>query len=121
MGGKRVGKYIFVDKNSIYSKYCPDYVVEYIEIDSKKVKLNKPIIIEYYGMYDEKCVNSKILTNYKKKTIAKEEFYRNNSDIYYIGIYPNDIKNKSEELDKLLTEFKEKLINTFKYVEENNE
>ena len=121
IGRKRVGKYIFVDKNSIYSKYCPDYVVEYIEIDSKKVKLNKPIIIEYYGMYDEKCVNSKILTNYKKKTIAKEEFYRNNSDIYYIGIYPNDIKNKSEELDKLLTEFKEKLINTFKYVEENNE
>lgn len=111
---KRKGNYIFKDKNSKYTKYCPDYVVEYLNIGKEKIKLDKPIIVEYYGMYEENCKESKILNDYKNKTIAKDKYYTNNKDIYYIGIYPNDIKNEFYVLNKKIQDLKNNIIIGFK-------
>lgn len=105
IGKARSGKYTFkLDESYEYERFCPDFVIEYIHKDNKKVKLSKPIILEYYGMYDE---NNKyiVFKNYIKKTLIKEEFYKNNRDIYYIGIYPNDIKNNYKCLAKKLGSF----------------
>lgn len=104
IGKNRSGKYIFKPDNSKYSSFCPDFVIEYIQIGCKKIKLQKPIIIEYYGMYEDNPKHA-IFKKYKEKTIEKEKFYKNNKDIYYIPIYMVDIKNNYEGLAKKLDLF----------------
>lgn len=116
IGKSRSGKYTFkLDETYEYERFCPDFVIEYIYKDNKKIKLSKPIILEYYGMYDE---NNKyiVFKNYIKKTLVKEEYYKNNKDIYYIGIYPKDIKNNFEGLAKKLGSF---YMENLLYIEEN--
>lgn len=105
IGRKRVGNYVFKNEESIYSKYCPDYVVEYLNINDIKTKIDKPIIIEYYGLYDESNTTSEIMCNYRRKTKEKEKFYKNNKDIYYIGIYPKHIKPNFKGLNELCNYF----------------
>ena len=112
VGRKRVGNYIFKNEKSIYSKYCPDYVVEYINVDGEKTKIQKPIIIEYYGLYDESNKTSEIMRNYRIKTKEKEDFYKGNKDIYYIGIYPQHIKPNFKGLNEICNSFIENNFNT---------
>lgn len=116
IGKSRSGKYTFkLDESYEYERFCPDFVIEYIYKDNKKIKLSKPIILEYYGMYDE---NNKyiVFKKYIKKTLVKEGYYKGKNDIYYIGIYPKDIKNNYEGLAKKLGSFyMENLLN----IEEN--
>lgn len=68
--------------------YFPDFIVEKIN----DIKLDKKLIIEYYGMLSNKTINSRYLS-YKEKTIRKNEFYKNNPDIYFIDLYTDDLKN----------------------------
>lgn len=94
IGRNKIGKYIF-DVSEIsedYKKLCPDFVVEKLFIGGKVKVMNKPIIIEYYGMYEDDHKH-KIFKNYKSKTLFKENYYNNNSDINYIGVYPKDLKD----------------------------
>jgi len=118
IGKTRSGKYTFkLDETYEYEKFCPDFVIEYIYKDNKKIKLSKPIIIEYYGMYEELNKN-KIFTKYREKTLVKEKYYKSNKDIYYIGIYPKDIKNNYEGLAKKLGSFyMENLLNILQIVD----
>lgn len=113
IGKNRSGKYVFKPNNDKYGSFCPDFVIEYIEIDSKKFKLKKPIILEYYGMYEENHKNI-VFKKYKEKTLEKEEFYKNNKDIYYIPIYRSDIKNGYEGLAEKLDLFILENINNYK-------
>jgi hypothetical protein len=106
IGNKRSGKYVFIlPEESEDNKYCPDYVIEYINIDNKKVLLEKPIYIEYYGFYNPLNVNE-IFVKYYEKTIRKNNYYKNNSSIYFIDFYPEDLdnifKNVNIKLDILL-------------------
>jgi hypothetical protein len=105
IGKKRKGKYIFaLDETYEYEKFCPDFVIEYIYKNNKKIKLAKPIILEYYGMYD-KNTKHQVFKNYIQKTLIKEQYYKTNKDIYYIGIFPDDTKNNFEGLAKKLGSF----------------
>lgn len=105
IGKKRSGKYIFkLNEDYDYGKFCPDFVIEYVFINNKKIKLSKPIIVEYYGMYDKNS-KFKAFKDYVEKTSEKEKFYKSNKDIYYIGIYPDDTKNNFEGLAKKLGSF----------------
>jgi len=101
IGFKRSGKYIFTNNKT---KLCPDFV-----LDNKNI-LNKPLIIEYYGLFNKKriIINSKtdvIINEYIDKTLRKNEFYKNNQDIYFIDLYPKDLKNKFEGVKNKLTSF----------------
>ena len=71
------------------------FALEYIDVDIKKIKLTKPIIVEFYGMYFEnhKCY---IYQNYVRKTKIKNQFYESRDDIIFIGLYPDDLKNGCE-------------------------
>jgi hypothetical protein len=89
---------LFNEKENEY--YIPDFRITKIE----KIKLNKPVVIEYYGMYLDKPHN-KIFQSYKDKTLRKNEFYKNNSDIYFIDLYPQDIKNQCEGVRQKITSF----------------
>lgn len=90
IGKNRTGKYIFeVNDISKYKKLCPDFIIEY---DNNRNKLNKPIIIEYYGMYEENNKNERFII-YKKKTNYKNKFYKSLKSIDFIALYPDDIKN----------------------------
>lgn len=103
IGFKRKGKYIFKYNNF---KMCPDFVVEKID---KRV-LDKPLIIEYYGLYNLKRKNKntnydEIINKYNLKTLSKNEYYKNNNEIYFIDLYPKDLKNGFEGVRNKLTSF----------------
>lgn len=98
---KSDNKYKFKSKGK---KIYPDFVLDKFCLDGKEMILSKPVIIEYYGMYNLHNTN-KIYLDYVEKTKFKEEFYKSNKDIYYIGIFPDDIKNNFEGLAKKLSLF----------------
>ena len=94
-------KYRFTqDNGSIDVYYQPDFVVERL----KGKLLNKPLIIEYYGMFRE-IPNNKVYGDYKEKIYRKNEYYKSNKHIYFIDIYPNDLKNKFEGVRRKLASF----------------
>jgi len=96
IGNKRSGEYTFeLGDEYEYERFCPDFALDYIDVDTKKIKLTKPIIVEFYGMYFEnhKCY---IYQNYVRKTKIKNQFYESRDDIIFIGLYPDDLKNGCE-------------------------
>lgn len=80
--------------------YIPDFIIDKIN----SIQLSKPIIIEYYGLFDLTKV-SKFIINYNEKTLRKNEFYKSNKDIYFIDLYPEDLKNKFQGVREKLTSF----------------
>ena len=92
IGRKRNGKYIFKPNKNKYTMFCPDFVIESIKIKDEKIKIKKPIIIEYFGMYTDKY-NTSVIKRYRDKTKEKEKYYNSNNDIIFIGIYPEDLNN----------------------------
>lgn len=108
IGRVRNGDYIFKDKNN--KIYCPDFVINNITYKNEKIHLKKPLIIEYYGLYEPNN-NNKVIKNYVKKTLKKENYYNSNKNIYYLGIYPQDLKNN---FDQLIKNIEEKIKNIFK-------
>ena len=96
IGNKKSGEYTFeLGDEYEYERFCPDFILEYIDVNNKKVKLTKPIIVEFYGMYFEnhKCY---IYQNYVTKTKIKNQFYNSRGDIIFVGLYPDDLKNRCE-------------------------
>jgi transposase-like protein len=105
IGSRRTGKYVFrLDDSYEYNKFCPDFVIEYININGKKHKLLKPILFEYYGLYQ---INNDfpMVKNYVEKTKIKNLFYKSKEDIYFIDLYPEDLRNNFEGLVKKLSSF----------------
>ena len=104
---KKKGKYVFkLDETFKYGTFYPDFVVECVYVNEKKMSLLKPIIIEFYGMANfQRKDNNPIILNYNKKVLEKERFYKSKEDINYIGIFPEDIKNNFEGLRKKLSSF----------------
>lgn len=95
IGTKYSGEHIFILPEEHEDKwYCPDFVIRYIERNGCKIRLSKPVYIEYFGMYMEKDYESHVVKEYKKKTKRKNEFYSNIPDIIYIPMYPSDLKCK---------------------------
>lgn len=66
--------------------YCPDFIIENLS--------DKPIIIEYFGWYVPENKNKHAMfLNYIDKTHRKNDYFRKREDIYYIDLYPTDLKN----------------------------
>ncbi len=78
-------------------RYCPDFIIEGL--------LDKPIIIEYFGLYQPNNKNT-LFVDYLNKTHRKNEFFNSLQSIYYIDLYPKDLKNEcigiKEKLKRLL-------------------
>lgn len=85
----------FSRKHKLYNEkfnenYCPDFVIEDI--------LDKPIFIEYYGL-----INSNYYEDYICKAKRKNNFYNSQKDIYFIDLYPQDLKQNNKGIyEKLL-------------------
>ena len=91
--------------NKFYNeKYNENYIPDFLISKYNKNKLIKPIIIEYYGMYSENPSNQ-LFKDYKEKTQRKNEYYKSNPDIYFIDLYPTDIKNNFEGVREKLISF----------------
>lgn len=96
MGNKHSGNHIFkAEFNGNPTKFCPDFIVEELNIRGKVFKLTKPIIIEHFGMYEETHINE-IYINYRHKTKAKIEHYSKLEDYSFIYFIAKDIKNDFE-------------------------
>lgn len=109
IGNERNGKYRYSLKDMSDYKYtCPDFVIEYVDIDNKKVKLDKPIIIEYYGYYKPDNLHH-IFVEYIKKMNVKNKFYNFRDDIMFVDLYPNDLKNNCEGVKNKINEILFKL------------
>jgi len=76
--------------------YVPDFII-------KKLK-DKIIVVEYFGLYKENN-SHKIFVNYFNKTKRKVTYFQNNKDIYFIGLYPDDLKNNFEGVKNKITSF----------------
>lgn len=93
IGLKKEYKYANKEFNE---SYFPDFIISNV--------LDKPIIIEYYGLYDLKRADNILIKNYIEKTKRKNEFYRNNQSIYFIDLYKEDLDNNCFEVkNKLMT------------------
>jgi len=101
IGLNRKQKYRYVlPKDSIDFAYIPDFVIETVN----GVVLDKPVIIEYYGMYNTENKHP-IYTKYVAKTHRKNKFYKSKQDIYFIELYPEDLLNSCSGVRKKLTSF----------------
>ena len=100
IGSGKKSKYRFYPNNGQDEYYCPDFYLDVIN----SIKLDKPLIIEYYGLFDEKS-NYKLLVYYREKTIRKEIYYSNNKNIYYVGLYPKDLKNNCQGIRNKINNF----------------
>jgi hypothetical protein len=102
IGNERSGKYVFkLDSTYEYETFCPDFIIEYININGIKTKLIRPLYIEYYGMYDLNS-NNYIFQNYVTKTHIKNNFYKSNNNIYFLDLYPEDLYNLDKIKEKLM-------------------
>ena len=97
MGRRHSGSHIIEVDKEIYGfkKCCPDFIIEKIFIKNRIKQLDKPIYIEYYGLYVENN-KDKIFVNYVKKTHQKNEIYNSLDNIIFIALYPSDLKNNCE-------------------------
>lgn len=90
-------------------QYVPDFKIENINND---LLLDKPLVIEYYGLYSPKNKSKKIQI-YVNKTNRKNNFYKNNNLFYFIDLYPEDLKNNYEGVRNKITQFFIKNFNYF--------
>jgi hypothetical protein len=88
-------KTTFSNKNSFkfYNKkldesYIPDFIIE---------DFDKPIIIEYYGLFK---ANGDIGKEYTEKVHRKNQYYRSRFDICFVDLYPEDLRNNCEGVRK---------------------
>jgi hypothetical protein len=87
--------------NELYNeKYIPDFVI-------KNDKMKKPIIIEYFGLYNCK---SSIYQKYTPKANRKIEYFKSLEDIIFIDLYPEDLKDNFKGVREKLTSFYYKKI-----------
>lgn len=85
LGYERDGEYVYkLPEDSQDNKYCPDFVIE---------GYGKPIIIEYFGMYNYSN-NFDFAVEYNNKTHRKNKFFKGKDDIQYVDIYPSDLKDR---------------------------
>jgi len=91
-------------KNKLYTyhneleneNYVPDFII-------KKLK-DKVLIVEYFGLYKENNTH-KIFVNYANKTKRKVAYFENNKDVYFIGLYPDDLKDDFAGVKNKITSF----------------
>ncbi len=102
IGFQKNGKHTFILPNEHEdNRYCPDFVIEYIDINNRKMKLKKPLYIEYYGLYSE-IYNTKVMINYREKTYRKNDYFKSLDSILFIDLYQNDLNNNFDGLKNKL-------------------
>lgn len=96
--GRNKKRKMYNEKENEY--YIPDfYISKY-----NNINLSKILYIEYFGMFRDNPHNE-IFVDYKNKTYRKEEFYRSKDDIYFISLYPEDLKNNFAGLKQKFESF----------------
>jgi len=98
VGIKRNKKYVYYDAK-YDSNYYPNFIINF--------KNNLPIVIEYYGMLNHQ--NKSIVTIYKEKMYRKNKYYKERNDIYFIDLYPDDLKNKFEGVKRKINNIMDKV------------
>lgn len=95
IGNKKYKKYFF--NNIKYNEnYRPDFVIN---------NTKKDIIIEYFGLYYPNS-SSNIVKQYVLKTNRKIEYFNSLDNIYFISIFPNDLKDNFKGLNEKVKEFR---------------
>lgn len=76
--------------NEFYNEnYYPDFkITKY-----KDVRLDKDIIIEYYGLYNPNVKGKNMVTRYNSKTHRKNNYYKRLDNIIFIDLYPFDLND----------------------------
>lgn len=96
-------RYIGRCKNEKYNykdgkkKYQPDFVIE--------DWLDKPVLIEHFGLYSEHK-EGYILKEYREKAHSKMDFFSKRSDIYFVSTFPRDIRFNFKGLEEKLKNLK---------------
>lgn len=92
---------------NLSERYVPDFIISKIN----NIYLIKPLIIEYYGLFkpDEDYEFTNV---YVGKTLRKNQHYKSRNDIYFIDLYPEDLKHNYQGIKDKLDEFINKLQST---------
>lgn len=100
IGLKKNRKYYNEEYNEYY---CPDFI---IDINNKK------IIIEYFGLFRKTEINHSMGKGYYDKTLRKNKFFKLlGNDVYFISLFPEDLKNKCEGIKNKLHNMIDYIIN----------
>lgn len=107
IGKERSGDNIFkYTEDNKERKLCPDFIIKEININNEKKLLKKRIVIEYFGLFTKtNYQSSDRLTNYYHKTLKKVKYFSSIEDIYFIDLYPEDLKNNFQGVREKLTSF----------------
>ncbi|WP_342567787.1 hypothetical protein MKY09_05325 [Psychrobacillus sp. FSL K6-4046] len=103
VGNQRFYKFWNEEHNE---SYIPDFVISKIN----NIKLDKPLIMEYYGLYNPNLTDS-FFQDYCEKTCRKNAFYKQNGDIYFLDIYPYDLVSTFKGVSEKLNAFNKQEIN----------
>ena len=107
IGMSRKGKYIYKlkDNKNGFTTFIPDFVIEKTIYNNKTVNFKKAIIIEYFGLNGKSNTKNSKFKDYDLKTKEKIEFYKSNDEIYFLDLYPEDLKNNFQGLKAKLESF----------------
>lgn len=84
--------------NELYDeRYIPDFIIT----DFQEKKLINPLIIEYFGLYDENKTKYKYMVDYVNKTKRKIEYFNKHDDFMFVPIFPGEINNLEKIVDKV--------------------
>ena len=104
IGSMHSGKYTY--KYNGINKICPDFVIDCLN----DIELDKPVIIEYYGLYLKDYQGElSMFKNYQDKILLKNNYYKSRDDIIFIDLYPYDLKNNCEGVKNKLIDVLSKL------------
>ena len=100
IGLKKSGEHSFKYKNK---KIYPDFVLDKILYENYNINMDKYLYIEYFGFIN---ISSNYLSSqYRDKMKLKIEFFNNNNNLYFIDLYPDDLKNKFKGVRNKINNF----------------
>lgn len=114
--GNNQKEYRFTHGNGRF--YYPDYFIDKIYKENNLIKLNKPIVIEYFGMYEETS-KADLIKNYTIKTKDKIKYYNEQNDYVFVFLFPCDYSNLKKLKDKLYEAISKSLLKGGEIIGEN--
>lgn len=96
-GNRKEHLYCNLENNE---NYIPDLIIT----SANGNVLDKPIVIEYFGMFKEQTEHE-VYSNYREKTMRKIEYFKSLEGIWFVPIFPHDLKEDYKGVNKKLTPF----------------
>ena len=94
-------------------KYNENSIPDFYVYEVNGIPLDKPLIVEYFGMFKRNEEND-VYIEYSKKTLRKIEYFNSLESSYFLAIFPEDIKKGYEgikyKFDNFIFDYQNKKV-----------